>query len=365
MSRPLRFHWSMSAAGEVYKGAKARAEYGGVPDLDAHIAFCRHADACGIDSLLTAIGFHRADPLVLAATLGLETETISFMVACRSGLCSPTSFVQQLNTLSALIDGRVCINVVAGHTPEEQRFYGDYLDHDARYRRTDEFLTVCRALWENDEPVSFEGEYFRIDNAHVGTPFVSPRRQRPEIYLGGKSELALQLAARHADCLWTLPEAPAVMAPRIAPLLATGTEVGLLVSLLCRPSRGEALAETAAMLERFDGRPRRVHRDFARHSDSEAFTSTLALAERSDAWLTEVLWTGAVPYLGAPAIALVGDYDEVADTLLAYREIGITQFLFMGWPDLEEMSRFHHEVEPRVRRLEEAQHSALAPAAAG
>jgi len=37
----LRFHWSMSAAGDPYRGTRARAEVSGIPDVEAHIEFCR------------------------------------------------------------------------------------------------------------------------------------------------------------------------------------------------------------------------------------------------------------------------------------------------------------------------------------
>jgi alkanesulfonate monooxygenase len=100
-----------------------------------------------MDSLLTAFGFHRPDPIVLATALATLTERITFMVAVRSGVCSPTSLVQQVNTVSALTGGRICVNIVAGHTPAEQRAYGDFLSHDERYERTDEFLTICHSLW--------------------------------------------------------------------------------------------------------------------------------------------------------------------------------------------------------------------------
>jgi alkanesulfonate monooxygenase len=96
-------------------------------------------------------------------------------------------------------------------------------------------------------------------------------------------------------------------------------------------------------------RARKTHRDFSRVSDSVAFTSTLALAEEcSSDWLTPRLWTGAVPYLGPPAIALVGSYDEVAEGILEFAKVGVTQFLFLGWPDLSEMIAFSEEVRPRV-----------------
>jgi alkanesulfonate monooxygenase len=54
-------------------------------------------------------------------------------------------------------------------------------------------------------------------------------------------------------------------------------------------------------------------------------------------------------------MAIVGSPDEVADALFDFRAAGITQFLFMGWPDMEEMSNFHAEVLPRVRAREAAE----------
>ena len=82
-----------------------------------------------------------------------------------------------------------------------------------------------------------------------------------------------------------------------------------------------------------------------------AFTSTYALAAK-DQWLNDYLWSGAVPFLGAPAMAIVGSSDDVTDALFDLRAAGITQFLFMGWPDMEEMAIFRDEVLPRVRARE-------------
>jgi alkanesulfonate monooxygenase len=112
------------------------------------------------------------------------------------------------------------------------------------------------------------------------------------------------------------------------------------------------VAATEKLLEEVGARPRRTHEEFARRSDSVAFTSTYALAANKEQWLTDYLWSGAVPFLGAPAMAIVGSPDEVTDALFEFREAGITQFLFMGWPDVAEMSIFHDEVLPRVRARE-------------
>ena len=354
MTTGIRFHWSMSSAGEKWRGAKSRAQQGGLPDIEAYLDFCRQAEACEIESLLTAFGFHRPDPITLASALGSQTKTISFMVAVRSGLCSPTLFVQQVNSVAALTGGRICLNVVAGHTPAEQQMYGDFLEHDERYARTDEFLTICRALWEQSGPVDFAGEYYRVAGARLNTPFVSPTDRGPEIFLGGASSKAVELAAKHASCLWTLPRPPEELRERFGSLLATGTEVGLLISILARPTREQAVGEAYAMLERIGGGARKTHREFSKHSDSVAFTSTIGLAEdRESDWLTPWLWTGAVPYLGAPSVALVGSYEDVAAGIMLLNRAGISQFLFMGWPDLEEMNLFHRYVAPLVRQAEE------------
>jgi alkanesulfonate monooxygenase len=350
----MRFHWSMSSAGEKYRGAQARSAVG-VPELETLVRFCRHAEECEIESVLTAFGFHRPDPIVLAAAVGVLTTKIKFMVAVRSGVFSPAAFVQQVNTVSTLIDGRICINVVAGHTPEEQRYYGDFLAHDERYDRTDEFLTVCNAFWKREAEVDFDGKYYRVEKGKLNVPFAAPDRAMPEIFLGGGSQRAEALAVKHADCLWRLPDKPGVLGTRAPELIEQGIDVGLLVSLIIRPTHREAIAATERLLNDVGGRPRRTHEEFAKRSDSVAFTSTYALAANQEQWLTDYLWTGAVPFLGAPAMAIVGSPDEVTDALFEFRAAGITQFLFMGWPDMAEMSNFHDEVLPRIRAREAAE----------
>jgi alkanesulfonate monooxygenase len=356
----LRFHWSLSSAGETHRGAKSRAAQSGLPNLDAHVEFCRRAADCGIDSLLTAFGFHRPDPIALAAALGVLTQRVTFMVAVRSGVCSPTSLVQQVNTVSALTRGRICLNIVAGHTPDEQKAYGDFLSHDERYARTDEFLSICRSLWNGGAPVTFAGRYYQIENAKLNTPFVSPERTSPEIFLGGNSAAAEALAAKHAQCLWRLPDTPDMLRPRVTALVERGCEVGLLVSMIARPTRADAVDAAYRMIESLGSQPRKTHDEFSKRSDSVAFTSTYRLAgDTASGWLTPYLWSGAVPYLGAPAIALVGSAEDVAAAIMEYRDIGITQFLFMGWPDLEEMTFFSREVAPLVRAAEKNPRAAV------
>jgi alkanesulfonate monooxygenase len=232
------------------------------------------------------------------------------------------------------------------------RYYGDFLGHDERYERTDEFLTVCRAFWRHEGEVNFAGKYYRIEGGKVNTPFVSSEGVGPVIYLGGNSGPAERLAAKHAHCLWIFPDAPERLRARVRALTEQGVEVGLLVSLISRPTPEEAKSATSALLERVGAAAKEFHNSFASKSDSVGFRSNYSLASRPDSeWLTPNLWTGAIPYLGAPAIALVGSPREIAAALLEYARLGMTQFLFMGWPDLDEMTFFGREIMPLVEGM--------------
>jgi alkanesulfonate monooxygenase len=353
----LRFHWSLSQAGNPFRRAAPVEELSGRLPFQAQLELCQCADAHGIDSLLMAIGFTRPDPILLSTCLGLKTQRVKFMVACRPGLISPAAFVQQINTLSLLVDGRVHVNLVGGHTPSELQYYGDWLPREERYARLDEFLIACRTFWEADgQEVNFAGRYYQIAGGRPPTPFSMNGVRRPEIYLGGNSAESAALAVRHADCLWRFAERPESLAAKIVPVIQVGTEVGLLVSLVARPTRGEAVRAAYNLIEQFGEKARDAQRNFERHTDAAAFESTYALARECHTdWATDTLWTGAVPVLGAPAIALVGSAEEIASVLIEYKEIGVTQFLFTGWPDLDEMTFFGREVLPRVRERETAE----------
>ena len=79
-----------------------------------------------------------------------------------------------------------------------------------------------------------------------------------------------------------------------------------------------------------------------------AFRSALSLAdENENSWLTLYLRTGLVPFLGE--VCLVGSAEDITGALVEYREAGIGQFLFSGWPDEAEMRFFGSEILPRVR----------------
>jgi alkanesulfonate monooxygenase len=321
-------------------------------DLGSQARFCREAEDLGLDSLLMNMGFAVPDPLLLSACLAAQTRRIRYMVAVRPGLMSPTLLVQQINTFSQAFPGRISLNVVAGHSPAEQGYYGDAADHDLRYDRMDEFLTICRAFWERDAPVTFEGRHYTIRDGQLHTRFLPPSAGRPEIYVGGNSESCRRVAGRHADVWMRFPAPLGELGASIRPVQQAGREVGLRMAVLARPTRVEALEAARALVPEQPDDKTSDEAAFVRRSDSQSIREVYALGSRE--WLSPALWTGAVRRHGAPSVALLGSYDEVADQIRELGELGITHYILHGWPKWDEMRRFGTEVLPRVRDRDRA-----------
>jgi len=62
------------------------------------------------------------------------------------------------------------------------------------------------------------------------------------------------------------------------------------------------------------------------------------------------LWVGIGLVRGGAGTALVGSYDEVADRIAEYGDLGIDEFVLSGYPHLEEAYRVAEGVMPVLRR---------------
>ena len=354
----LRFHWMMPKGGEV--GMKTAQETSRVattkasspaalPDMEGWARFARCAEQAGIESVLLSFSRYEPDTILVACAVGQVTTKLKFIVAYRMGLMQPATFVQQINTLSGLIDGRVSLNLVAGSSTAEQRGYGDFLDHDDRYARAEEFLSVCHAFWANNGDVNFTGKYCRVEKGKIYTPFQSPTRSEPEIYVSGHSEQAQHLATTQGSCYLRLIDTPEKLSPTVSHFRGNGIEVCLRLCVVCRPTHDEALAAAQALLPSEE--IGREERGILSRSDSKTLKDALAAADNVG-WLNQNLWAGLVPYYGSSALTLVGSPRELADAFLEYKRIGVTQFIIAGWPKLDEMMIFGREVVPLVRAAE-------------
>lgn len=319
------------------------------PDLEGWGRFARAAEQAGIESVLISFSRYEPDPMFVCCALGRSVEKLKFIVAYRSGLSQPTTFVQQFNTLSTLVNGRVALNLVAGSSRAEQQAYGDFLEHDDRYARAEEFLEVCHSFWrDRTARIDFQGRFYRVEQGHIHTPFFGHDRTTPEIYISGHSKAAEKLAHSQGTCWLRCAEPPEELAPIVAQSLAAGVEIGLRLCILCRPTREEAVAVAESLIPHCEAGMRSRGRD--QRDDSTMYRNS---AQEQDTSMDGPLWTGLVSLCGPVWTTLLGTPREIADLLLEYKRVGVSQFIMSGWPEVDEVTRFGREVLPLVREGEE------------
>ena len=120
-------------------------------------------------------------------------------------LVSPVSFrhpvitAWQASAVDNLAGGRLRLGLGAGWQEREHEAFGfELLDTDRRFARFEEGLEVISRLTRNNEPVSLDGEFYRLRDA-VLMPR-SPRPGGPPIVIGGNGpRRTLPLVARYAD----------------------------------------------------------------------------------------------------------------------------------------------------------------------
>src|SRR3970040_2059986 len=63
---------------------------------------------------------------------------------------------------------------------------GDFLDHDERYARTQEFMQVVRKAWTEPKKWDWDGTYYKVERGDVHPkPYTKPHSP---FYFGGASE---------------------------------------------------------------------------------------------------------------------------------------------------------------------------------
>jgi alkanesulfonate monooxygenase len=356
----LTFHWFLPTSGDsrdIVGGGHGATPTRASADRPPSIAYlgqiARAAEQLGFAGALTPTGQWCEDAWLTTAMLTQVTERLKFLVAFRPGFLSPTLAAQMASTYQRQSGGRLLLNIVTGGESKEQRAYGDHLDKDARYARTDEFLHIVRRLWTG-ATVDFQGEHLAVSEARLSR-LPDPA---PPVYFGGSSPAAGPVAARHADVYLTWGEPPSAVAEKIGWVRKLASDsgrdlrFGIRLHVITRDTAEQAWAEARRLLDHIDPDTiRKAQQGFAT-SESEGQRRMVALhgGSRDALEIYPNLWAGVGLVRGGAGTALVGSHTEVADRIAEYAELGISEFIFSGYPHLEEAYWFGEGVLPLLER---------------
>jgi alkanesulfonate monooxygenase len=351
----MRLHWFLPTGGDsrqvgavtVTEGRTAAAA-ARAPSVDYLTQVARAAEASGFDAVLTPVGIGCEDPWVSCASVAQHTSRLRFLVAFRPGFASPTLLAQQAATFQHMTGDRLMLNVVTGGDPVEQRMYGDQLDHDDRYARTAEHLEALDRLFTR-EPFDLRGRHLQLEGARLTLD-----APKPPVYFGGASPAAERVAARWADTYLTWGEPPAMVRERVERLqkLAAddGRELsfGIRLHVIARATAEEAWREAQRLVDGMD--PSAIAAAQARYarmdSVGQARMTALHGGTAESLEISPNLWAGAGLVREGASTALVGSYEQVAERLTEYRDIGFGEAILSGWPHLEEAYNVGENVAP-------------------
>jgi alkanesulfonate monooxygenase len=305
----------------------------GGTDADYPARMARLHEESGFDRLLVGHSSSSPDGFTVADTVLNATTRLGVLLAHRPGFVAPTVAARQYATLDAFHPGRVAMHVISGGDDADQARDGDSSDKAARYRRSDEFLDIVKREWSSESRFDYEGEFYRVRGALSS---VRPAGGALPVYFAGASADAVQVGGKQADVYAFWGEPLAAIAARIAEVRAAALPYGRSprFSVSLRPIA--AATEDAAW-----ARARRIlEAEQARGGPGAAYDhkgslGSLRLAQFADQ--AEIhdkrLWTplAKTPTAGGNATALVGSYEQIAESLLDYVAIGVGTLLIRGY----------------------------------
>lgn len=340
---------------QAHRVSETHPRSGPVVDPGYVRLFAQAHEYAGFDRVLVPHSSSSPDALLTVHTAAQATSRVNYLLAHRPGFVSPTLAARQFATLDHVTGGRVAIHTISGGSDEDQRRDGDFLSHDERYERTDEYLGLLRRVWTEDRPFDHEGRHYRVQGAWSEVrPLQTPH---PPLYFGGASDAAIRVAARHAEvyALWgeSLAQARELVNRVRAEAARHGRSIGFSVSFRPILAATESAAWERAERILADTRRLRVAQGYAAGGPQQSVGAQRLLADaaRGDRVDTR-LWTAVARETGARSnsTALVGTPEQVADALLAYYELGIGTVLIRGFDPLEDALDYGRELIPLLRR---------------
>ena len=361
-----RFDWFIPIDGDGDRAGTLRAQR--PPTFDYLRQVAETAEACGFYSMLIPTRFANglfaedaplAETWTTATALAAVTSRIRFLVAVRPGFIALGLFAQMAAALHQISGGRLDINIVPGGIQNDLERVGEVSDHATRYERAEEFIEACRALWQAPQPVSYDGDFYRLAGAYCAP---APGDDAPRFYLGGASPRALGLAARQADVHLGWIEPPDDTAQRIADLRERLNDtnrpltLGLRTHLVIRDDEPAAWDAARSLIA--DAAPEVKAQRQSAIVGTPMVGQQAQAREAPDHRLGRHLWNGLSEVRVNCGSALVGTPDQVADALLAYWRLGIDEFILSGFPHVEECRRAAGELLPRLRERIAAENGA-------
>ncbi|WP_128931039.1 dimethylsulfone monooxygenase SfnG [Bradyrhizobium zhanjiangense] len=353
-NEPIKFaYWVPNVSGGlVISSIEQRTGW----DIDYNRKLAQIAEKAGFDYALSQIRFtagygadKQHEPVSFSHALLAATEKLKVIAALLPGPWNPAVAAKQIATISQLTNARVAVNIVSGWFRGEFHAIGEpWLDHDERYRRSEEFINALRGIW-TEESYTLKGDFYRFNEYSLKPKPLDPL---PEIFQGGSSRAARDMAARVSDWYFTNGNTPDGLKAQVEDIRSKEktfgkgwqTKIGINAFGIVRQTEKEAKDVLQEILDK-------AIPDAVRGFHHEVQNAGNASPEREGNWAKST-FQDLVQYNDGFRSNLIGTPQQVAERIIELKHAGADLILLGFLHFQEEVEYFGKHVIPLVRELE-------------
>jgi alkanesulfonate monooxygenase len=346
--RDLEFGWFIPTRGDTLDYAEPM-QVPSSPEMFERVVVA--AENNGFEYILLPVSALCWDAWMSSAFLIARTKSIKMLVAARPAYINPVLLAKMIATYDQMSKGRLSINLIAGQNEVENEAEGVGLAKEDRYAAMTEEVEICKALWAaNTGKVDYNGKHYQLKQAQIGaTTFQKPY---PKFYLGGGSEEAADLSARHADVHLFWGDTIERIETNIADISARAAKYGraddigfgMRLQIICREDEAEAWEVAEGLVRNVTDAQR--HIIDTHYANSAANQRVRQLAREYGKLIGPHLWTGLTQARPGAGIVIVGTPEQCAETLQGYIDVGCHSFCLSGYLHDAEAERFGKWVRP-------------------
>ncbi|MDC4876225.1 dimethyl sulfone monooxygenase SfnG [Acinetobacter baumannii] len=327
-------------------------------NIDYNRRLAQAAEKNGFDYALSQIRFtagygaeNQHESVSFSHAILAATEKLKVIAAILPGPWKPALAAKQLATIDQLTNGRIAINVVSGWFKGEFDAIGEeWPEHDERYVRSEEFIRSLKGIWSQDN-FSFDGKYYQFkDYTLKPKPLQQPY---PEIFQGGSSRAARDMAARVSDWYFTNGNTVEGIKAQIDDIREKAKQnqhhvkIGVNAFVIARDTEEEARAVLQEIIDKANPEAVNAFGDATREAGA-------ASPEGEGNWAKST-FEDLVQYNDGFKTNLIGTPQQIAERIVALKAVGVDLVLTGFLHFIEEVEYFGEKVLPLVRELEAKQ----------
>lgn len=274
------------------------------------------------------------DPWLVSQIIIENTANLRPLIATQPIYMHPYTAAKMIASFGFIYNRKFYLNMLAGGFKNDLAALGDNTPHSKRYARAIEYTLIIKQLLGSNGPVSFSGEFYRVENLRMAPPL--PPELFPGILISGSSEegVAAARAIGATAIRYPKPSSEYDSSP-LDDDLSSGVRIGV----IARDS--DDLAWQIAHARFPEDRKGQLTHQLAMKVSDSVWHKQLSELEERPATEKSPYWLGPFRNYSTFCPYLVGSYKRVAEEVSGYIRAGYKTFILDIPPSLEELNHIN------------------------